>query len=333
MDMSICPWKYGKQWVYSITYDEALSDLHQFAIPLHEELGTPGHVEVVVSQIGITRNIGNSTFNGLRHMNADELNDLIARGWGIGNHSWSHQTIPPEKVDMEIGQAKKELESCIDQPVILYCAPGDNRNMAPHVLDACRKFGYLGAMSITDAINIPGEELFWINRTALHDHYYPPFFSAFDPYRNINLARSRSGWLIDYCHCPIEEPLHPSKDCSASQLRERFEVVLSEGGDDVWWAVPEEVLSYHLMRRHARIESVATSPGIQHYRVHLDRLPHGVPYQALTLDTRVPAAWCRAPSVVVDRNRQSASVVRPGILRITTELKDESDIIFGPAAV
>ena len=24
MSLTICPWKYDKQWVYSITYDEAL---------------------------------------------------------------------------------------------------------------------------------------------------------------------------------------------------------------------------------------------------------------------------------------------------------------------
>ena len=42
MALRICDWKYGKSWVYSITYDEALADLHRFAIPHHEEFGIPG---------------------------------------------------------------------------------------------------------------------------------------------------------------------------------------------------------------------------------------------------------------------------------------------------
>ena len=229
MSLSICPWKYGKRWVYSITYDEALADLHRFAVPMHEEYGIPGHVEILVGQMGQIRKAGNSSYNGFRHMNGEELRDLLARGWGVGNHSWSHEVITPEMVDEEIGRAKQVLEEALGEPVILYCSPGNNTNMADHVLEACRRYGYLGAMSLTDALNLPGDELFWINRTALHDHYYEPFYSAYDPYRNIRQAEAVQGWLIDYCHCPLEEPVHPNKDCSEAQLRQRLETVLSEG--------------------------------------------------------------------------------------------------------
>ena len=346
MSVSICPWKYGKRWVYSITYDEALADLHRFAIPMHEEYRIPGHVEVVVGQMGEIRNIGNSSFNGYRHMNAGELRDLLARGWGVGNHSWSHEIITPETADREIGHAKQVLEAALGDTVILYCSPGDNTNMADHVLDACHRFGYLGAMSLTDALNLPGDELFWINRTALHDHYYPPFYSAYDPYRNIRQAQVVQGWLIDYCHCPLETAVHPNKDCSEAQLRQRIETVLLEGGDAVWCAVPEEALSYHLMRRHARIEKVGWGNGrmgddngeiesgafgddddnAQHYRIALPELPGQVPYRSLTLEVGVPAAWCRDPSVVVDGRELAAEVVRPGVLRVTARVQDGTRI-------
>ena len=76
MSLKVCPWKHGKRWVYSITYDEALADLHRFAIPIHEEFGFPGHVEAVVGQLGEVRQIGNSSYNGFRHMNGGELQDL-----------------------------------------------------------------------------------------------------------------------------------------------------------------------------------------------------------------------------------------------------------------
>ena len=61
MNLKVCDWKYGKNWVYSITYDEGLVDLHKFTIPIHEELGIPGHVEVVAGQLGEIRNIGQSS--------------------------------------------------------------------------------------------------------------------------------------------------------------------------------------------------------------------------------------------------------------------------------
>ena len=349
MSLSICPWKYGKRWVYSITYDEALADLHRFAVPMHEEYGIPGHVEVVVGQMGEIRNIGNSSFNGYRHMNRTELRDMLARGWGVGNHSWSHEVITPDMVDREIGQAKAVLEEALGESIIFYCSPGDNTNMADHVLEACRRYDYLGAMSLTDALNLPGDELFWINRTALHDHYYPPFYSAFDPYRNIRHAQEVQGWIIDYCHCPLETAVHPNKDCSEAQLRRRIETVLSEGGDAVWCAVPEEALSYHLMRRHAWIEKVGcdgtgdagTGEGdgkmgggtsgdddanAQRYRIALPDLPEQVPYRSLTLEVSVPAAWCRDPHVTVDGQALVAEVVRPGVLRVMTPVRDGTEV-------
>jgi len=329
MSLDICPWKYGKRWVYSITYDEALADLHRFAIPMHEEYGIPGHVEVVVGQLGEVRNIGQSSFNGYRHMNADELRDLLDRGWGVGNHSWSHEVITPEMVDKEIGHAKQVLEEALGESIILYCSPGDNTNMADHVLEACRRYGYLGAMSLTDALNLPEDELFWINRTPLHDHYYPPFFSAYDPFRNIRQAQAVQGWLIDYCHCPLETPVHPNKDCSEAQLRQRLETVLSEGGDSVWCAVPEEALSYHLMRKNARIEKAGGEGDSKCYRIGLPDLPDQVPYRSLTLEAGVPPAWCRDPRVVVDGVEQSAEIVRPGVLRFTTQVRDVTVVEIG----
>ena len=337
MSLSISPWKYGKQWVYSITYDEALADLHRFAVPMHEEYGIPGHVEVVVGQMGEIRHIGNSSFNGYRHMNGTELRDLLARGWGVGNHSWSHEVITPEMVDREIGHAKSVLEEALGEAIILYCSPGDNTNMADHVLEACRRHDYLGAMSLTDALNLPGDELFWINRTALHDHYYPPFYSAYDPYRNIRQAQAMQGWIIDYCHCPLETAVHPNKDCSEAQLRQRIETVLSEGGDAVWCAVPEEALSYHLMRRHARIVKVSGNEtgdaggdtNAQRYRIALSELPDQVPYRSLTLEVSVPAAWCRDPRVTVDGQELAAEVVRPGVLRFTAPVRDGTEVEVG----
>ena len=37
-------WKYGKRWVYSVTYDEAVPSLPEHALPLHRKHGVPGMV-------------------------------------------------------------------------------------------------------------------------------------------------------------------------------------------------------------------------------------------------------------------------------------------------
>lgn len=277
--ITICPWLGDKRWAYSITFDEALSDLHRFAVPILEAYGVPGHVEVVVGQLGQVRNVGTSSFNGMRHMGAEELRDLLARGWGVGNHSWSHSMVNAETADLELGRAKEALEEAIGQPVTLYAAPGNNANMNERALEACRRFGYLGAMSITDALNRPeDEDLLWLNRTFLHHQGYGPFFSEFDPFRNLQHARRDRGWIIDYLHCPLERPVHPNKDCSAAQLRARLETV-GEGGDDVWLATVEDPVDYRYTRRHARITAAADGG----YTISAPGLPAQVQRRLVTL--------------------------------------------------
>lgn len=331
MGLRVCDWKHGKRWVYSITYDEALEELHRFVVPHHEELGVPGHVEAVAGHLGVVRQIGQSSYNGFHHMGPEGLRDLLARGWGVGNHTWSHEVVQPETVEREIGEAKRVLEEACRQPVPLYCAAGSNVNMAPHVLEACRRYGYLGAMSITDDLNRPGDELFWLNRTPLHVHMYEPFFNAYDPYRNIRNAQEEGGWIIDYCHCPLKEAVHPSKDCTEAQLRRRLETILSEGGDAVWCANPDEVIYYHRTRRHTRIETVHETPAERCYRLRFDGLPDQVVCRTLTLEADVPAAWCQNPLARVDGAPVPAQLVRPRTLRLTVDVHDGMEIAFGAA--
>jgi peptidoglycan/xylan/chitin deacetylase (PgdA/CDA1 family) len=277
---TIAPWPGGRRWVYSITFDEALSDLHRFAIPILQSFGVPGHVEVVVGQLGQVRQVGTSSFNGFRHMDAAELRELVSWGWGVGNHSWSHGAVTAANVDLELGQAKEVLEQATGQPVTVYCAPGSNANMNPAALEGCRRFGYLGAMGITDALNRPDDpDLLWLNRTFLHHQGYGPFFSEFDPFRGVQHARREQGWIIDYLHCPLEEPVHPNKDCSAAQLRERIETVVIEGGDEVWLATVEGAMDYRYTRRHARI--TAGEDGA--FRVVAPDIPPGVRRRTITL--------------------------------------------------
>jgi peptidoglycan/xylan/chitin deacetylase (PgdA/CDA1 family) len=326
MSLRVCDWKYGKRWVYSITYDEALEELHRFVVPHHEALGVPGHVEAVAGHIGKVRQLGSSSYNGFHHMGPEGLRDLVARGWGVGNHTWDHELVRPDTVDRDIGEAKRVLEDACGVPVPLYCAAGDNSNMSDHVLAACRKYGYLGAMSITDALNLPADELLWLNRTALLEQYYPPFYSDYDPYRNIRYAQEKGGWIIDYCHCPLERAVHPNKDCSEAQLRLRFETVLAEGGEDVWFANPNEVAYYHATRRHARVETCRETDDEVSYTVSLDGLPTEVACTTLTFEVDAPAAWCQDPCVWVDGAPIRAELLRPRMLRFSAEARHGLEI-------
>jgi hypothetical protein len=122
--------------------------------------------------------------------------------------------------------------------------------------------------------------------------------------------------------------VHRNKDCSEAQLRRRFETILSEGGDEVWCAVPEEVVFYHLTRRHTRIETLTDTPQEKRYRLRLNGLSERVTCRTLTLEADVPAAWCREPKVRVNGTPRPASLVRPKTLRVTVDVADGMEITF-----
>ena len=129
----------------------------------------------------------------------------------------------------------------------------------------------------------------------------------------------------------MEQAVHPNKDCSEAQLRLRLQTIIEEGGDQVWCAVPEEVISYHLCRRHTVVETMAETAREQRYRIHYEALPARVERRELTFEVEVPAAWCNFPRVWVNEVPQSASVVRPRLLRTTVEAEDGTELLFRPA--
>jgi len=287
--IAVCPWPGDKRWVYSITFDEGLVELHRFAVPILDRYGVPGHLEVVAGHLGVVRNLGASSYNGYHHMGGPELREMLARGWGVGNHTWTHEIVRPDTVDLELGKAKEVIEAAIGQPISIYCSSGDNTNMSDHVLEGCRKYGFIAAMSITDGLNRPDDaDLLWLDRTFLHTQGYGPFFSEFDPFRGLAYAKRERGWVIDYCHCPLEQAVHPNKDCSAAELEDRIATVCAEGGSDVWLANVDDAVDYRYTRRATKIEAVAkpagaAANGASEYRISAPVLHPSVRRRTVTL--------------------------------------------------
>ena len=104
--------------------------------------------------------------------------------------------------------------------------------------------------------------------------------------------------------------------------------MLTEGGDEVWCAVPEEVVFYHLSRRHATIDVVADSADEQRYRISFTDLPAGVACKELTFEAEVPAAWCNFPRIWIDGVAQPAELVRPRVLRATVDVGGGVEVGF-----
>ncbi|MFQ6096674.1 MAG: polysaccharide deacetylase family protein, partial [Armatimonadota bacterium] len=243
-------WQHGKRWVYSITYDEGCELLLAHALPLHREFGIPGHVSLVASQIGVPRNVPGSSYDGMMILSREQVDALCEEGWGVSCHGMTHAAITMENAEHEVVESRKVLEDALGRRVTMFCVPGSNEGY-PASRALAERAGYFAIMTIYDDVNTMQTDLLRLHRSPLHTRFPPPFYSAFDPYRRLHQARHVGGWVIDYCHCPTPgKPIHPAKDCTLEQLRERFEAVRRVGGDEVWLAEPNEVVA-HIRRQAA----------------------------------------------------------------------------------
>ena len=329
MDIKLvpCTWKHGKKWAYTVTFDEAMEELFDYTVPLHQELGVPGHVEVVVGHMGQERQIGSSSYNGWHHMDAEDLRRLIDMGWGVGSHSWSHGMVE-EDLENEVYRAKEVLEEAIGCRVVTYVAPGSNVNITPAIVDALRTAGYLCAMGVTDDINRPDSDLWFLARSSNLHQGWGPLWSAFDPHHRLAQARATSGWVCDYCHCPSPQIPHENKDVYIDEHRARLEAVLEVGGAEVWLATVEEIVDYILCRRHVQVTPAAGAKGKGALELSLQGVPQPVACHQVTFDIRVPPSLCRCPSLVVDGDPRPAMLVGQGTIRATLDLSAPRTVVI-----
>jgi len=244
-------WPGGRNWVYSITYDEGSQMLLEHALPVHREFGVPGHVAMLSSQLGVPRDVPGSSYDGMMILSRDEIHALAEEGWGVSCHSMTHAAITDESARREVVEARLQLQDALDMPVRIFCVPGNNEGYPP-ALKVAAEAGYDAILTIYDDINRPDVDLMRLARTPVHTEYPPPFYSAFDPYKRLHQAADAGGWIIDYCHCPTPgKAIHPWKDCTLEELRERFATVCRVGGEDVWLAEPNDVVQHLLSERNA----------------------------------------------------------------------------------
>jgi hypothetical protein len=240
-------WKNGKQWAYSVSYDEGFAALLEHAAPLHRRYGFPGHVALVASQIGKPRNVPGSSYDGMMTLSANQIRGLQLEGWGVSCHSLTHpEVITEENAHDEVVESRRILEKTLNIEVPVFCVNYDNHNY-PISLKYAVQAGYQAILTIYDRVNTGRSDLMKLGRVPLHSEYPPPFYSQYDPYKRIDQAIELGGWIIDYCHCPMPgKAIHPWKDCSLEELERRFETVCRIGKNRVWLAEVNEVVGFLL---------------------------------------------------------------------------------------
>jgi peptidoglycan/xylan/chitin deacetylase (PgdA/CDA1 family) len=294
-------WKFGKRFVYTITYDEGFAELWEHTIPIHERFGFPGHLAVVVGQIGELRNVAESSWNGKLHMNANQIKALVARGWGVSSHSMTHGARRSMYTNTysEVVESRIRLEELVGIPITSFIVPYDNENHPP-VIDIARNGGYLCIYTLTDALNDYQTDLFNLRRSPLVEEGFYPFYSHIDHYYRLHEAYEKRGWIVDYTHLTNPVVHSPQKEISQQSLIRRFEKILQVGGDEVWTANGDEVVDYMLVNQGTVIEDLGQTDSVHQWRLKVS-VSGLVTRRQLTLSLdcqghRVPSK----PTVLVD---------------------------------
>lgn len=262
-EVSICTWPFDAPFAYSMTYDEGTVDCLANALPVHEQFGFPGHVDVVAGQLGKKREGWQSSLNEYMHMNAEELRFLLSKGWGVGNHSWSHYIFPTQPgLDLwrEVVWSKYILEDQLQYPVRVFTIPNDKFNYEP-VLDLVKQH-YIGCAYIDGGPNREDFDTYRIGnfmvasgQIAPHYDWKPELLTE-----NLNLEFLQGSWLYETSHLVMWNVPQAHKCVTPEDLTRRFTRLWDISGGRLWAAKPDEVLDYVRLRRSIGVQIIRSSP-------------------------------------------------------------------------
>jgi hypothetical protein len=295
----IAPWKNGKRFAYSITYDEGRVEILGFAWRIHRDYRIPGHVNVFPRMLGkllgdTSAGFLQSLWNLQKYAEPEHLRFLIGEGWSIGcqfsvNDNQSHTAYSLRRMRLCLAEA-------ISCPV-RSLAFGDAtswktcRNLA-------QEAGFRWLFTIYDDLNPADEDSGVINRSPLYHRGPKPRRLANDPYRLLALGQDRGGWIVDMVRLVDRYPLDPTRDCTPAELEARFKAVHKIGAGRVWIASPEAVAGYRALRLSTQIQNcVATSQKIT-YTLALNASDHLPVEGELTFVAHLRSAW-ESPRAIV----------------------------------
>lgn len=309
--VEITRWKYGKRWVYSTTYDEVVTSTVENGLSIHEQFGSPGHITVVVGQMGEPRDVQGSGYDATyRHISVAECKLAQRYGWTVSNHSMTHNRLPgsmevPENARIEVVDATRLLEERLGTPVTTFIAPGSDHCL-PYAWPLAEEAGCLSMFGVRDQLNYPDTDLMQLCRPVVY-HKLDEYNRRYDPYRLVYRARETGGWIVDYTHAVQDELVIPNRELTPTELGNRLEAVTRVGGNEVWLAVPEEVVDYLIMARETTVVDEQRTSSTITYRLEAPAIPERIQWHTLTFTCTIPRGWSGV-DVQVSRGGESEPV-------------------------
>ena len=160
----------------ALTFDDGCESDLTIAAPMLREFNFSATFYLTVRYLGKPGH--------LSHSQARQLGDS---GFELGCHSLTHPyltDLSPEKLDVEIAQAKNELEQLLGRRVDHFSCPGGR--WSPQVARAAREAGFCSVATSRPIVNRPQSDRFSLGRVAIRRNITLPEFEA--------IAQGRGLW-------------------------------------------------------------------------------------------------------------------------------------------
>lgn len=136
-----------------ITFDDDNLDVYTNAFPIMQIYGFTGVMYVIVGRLQTAGSI-----------DADQLKELAAAGWELGDHSQSHVDLRQEhdRLEIEISQSRLMLEQAVGVPINTFSYPFGAQDSI--VISHVRADGYLAAVGLGGGWQQGEGNLYYLSR-------------------------------------------------------------------------------------------------------------------------------------------------------------------------
>ena len=236
-----------KRWAYSLTLDDGYENQYANGARILRQYGYQGTIAVVGGWIGQNK-------EGRVYLSPAQLQALVAEGWGLANHSYSHRTLAefPNSTQAlnDIQAANQAIMAAVPgyRPLV-FTAPfvdaSYNALVAANVgtlgLRLLQTLGYQALR--VDHINWQPNGFLAMGRLQVpHDG------SQFDAMHRYAVERGETWWLSLHSH-GVESVC----DCVETSTDILYRTYGAGGSDEVWVAPSEVVYQYLLARDYVRV--------------------------------------------------------------------------------
>ena len=156
---------------FVLTFDDGNEDNYTNAFPILKKYGFVATFYVVESYI-----------NGQDMVTTDQIKELAANGWEIGDHSKSHSHITAEGVDLaeELRMSKLNMEKKLGTNINSFCYPFGEIN--DEVLRLVVNYGFTSAVGLSEAVTHSKNDIFYLRRIEIQHDYDMDKFKSYFPW-------------------------------------------------------------------------------------------------------------------------------------------------------